>query len=61
MDGIIPLISQEPDRAPTSNRIIIGVLTDFKFSEMVKNMVSGFTLFFNPKTKAIDAPIIRIN
>ena len=61
MDGIIPLNNQVPERAPTSNKIIMGLLIDLIFFDIVLKMKSTCILFFNPTINAIEAPISKIN
>ena len=60
IDGII-INNQVPERAPTSNNIIIGLLIDLMFFDIVLNIKSTCILFLSPTKNTIAAPISKIN
>ena len=61
IEGIIPLISQVPESAPTKSKIIIAPVTDFKFSAICSIIILKFKPFDNPRTIPTAAPNNNIN
>ena len=61
MDGIIPLINQVPERAPTNSNIIIAPVTDFKLSETLLIITEKLSPLILPKKIPTNPPINKIN
>ena len=57
---MIPLTSQVPASAPTNNKIIMGIKTLFRFSQISFNITSIDTLLKRPTTAATPPPKRRI-